>query len=80
MIPKVMTIVAVVFGVVVAPTATQRDQTRRYPPRGGMWHGDDDFALEMNRRISAMWSKIDSELLEIARVCEPKWNTPLSGC
>ncbi len=45
-----------------------------------MWHNDDNCALEMNRRKSAMWSKMDSELLEIARICKPKGNTPLSGC
>ena len=35
------------------------------------------WQLEINCRISAMWSKMDSEHLEIARICEPKWKTPL---
>ncbi len=69
MIPKVTTIVAVVVGVVVASTATRGDRTCRYPPRGGMWHGNDDCALEMNHRISAMWSKMDLELRDIAKIC-----------
>ena len=27
-----------------------------------------------------MWSKMASELEDISRICQPKWNTPLSGC
>jgi hypothetical protein len=27
-----------------------------------------------------MWSIMDSDLVEIARICKLKWHTPLSGC
>ncbi len=27
-----------------------------------------------------MWSKMDSDLVDIARKIDLKWNTPLSGC
>ena len=39
-----------------------------------------DCMLEMNRSISAMWSKMDSEHSDITRICEPKWDTYSSGC
>jgi hypothetical protein len=37
-------------------------------------------ASERNRRYSAMWSKMDSDLVDITRKSNLKWNTPLSGC
>jgi hypothetical protein len=39
-----------------------------------------DCALEMNFRRSAMWSKRASELEDISRISEPNWHSPLSGC
>jgi hypothetical protein len=39
-----------------------------------------DRALEMNCKLSTMWSKRASELKVIARICGLKWHNPSSGC
>ena len=39
-----------------------------------------DWVFEMYRRKSAMWSKTDTDLADIAKICQLKWRAPSSGC
>ena len=41
------------------------------------WRGQ-RLCDQENLRYSAMWSKMDSELLDVARICRLNWHTPSS--